>query len=292
MRKGRALLLAGLLLIAIAAPSIFAISQELILQKKVDMRYEIKNIYHPFDLTSDPFDSMQYLHDGVMHPFPEMKREVYVNNAQIFSYDEFMNEINISTENQLARILSFYDTEIAITDTFTGTFAPDATELSETKIIIDGTNYAELIPLEIRANYLDNNRYHGYIGMVKMTDKLTEEEELVIIQRLFDDSFISQEQDFRWKKISIAKNGAIQTDIFTRERMAVEAYLTDFINKATVAPYALGYKSNVLHYYPSLIYPFFYPFAMLGLGLIFVLMGLFRRRIKIKQWGWDITSSK
>ncbi len=268
MRKEIVFITISLLLILLSARPLYLMGQEVHFQKLVSNQYKIENIYHPIDMTTDSFHKLHYLHDGTMKPFPEMKREIFVNGREISDYSEY--EVNFLEENHLSRIISFYNTEIALVDTFTGT----KDQKSKVQILIQGQNYAEPVPLQIRPFYLDNNRYHGFLGMLKMTNHSTKEEDLIIVQRLFEDSFSTPEKDFKWKVISINKDGLIKTDIFSRDNIDDPAYRKDLINKATVSPYALGYKSNILHYYPSLFYPLLYPFGTVGLGFIFLVIGI------------------
>lgn len=158
------------------------------------------------------------------------------------------------------------------TFTLTGTEKHDFREKAQVHIIIQGVNYAEPIHLEIRPNYLDNNRFHGFLGMLKMTNRSTKEEYLVIIQRLFED--FTSEKDFKWKVISINKEGLVKTDIFTRDTLHSPAYRKDLVTKETVSPYTLGYKSNSLSFYPSLFYPILYPFGTMGIGMISLMIGI------------------
>lgn len=277
MRRGMVCVVFGLVLIVFSSHPLYLMGQEVLIQHKVSQDYEIANVYHPMDRSSDSFNTLQYLQDGTMRPFPEMKREVYVNGERIADYDEFLNTVNVSGKNKLSRVISFYSTDIAIEDTFTGTLDSEARENAEVRILIQGTNYAEPVPLEIRPTHLDNNRYHGYLGMLKMTRRNTNEEQFIIIQRLFEHPFSTSEKDFKWKVVSIQKDGSIKTDLFTRDQIDDPAFRRDFINKATVSPYALGYRSNVLQTYPSLFFPLIYPFGMLGCGLLFLGIGLVLR---------------
>lgn len=62
-----------------------------------------------------------------------------------------------------------------------------------------------------------------------MTNRSTKEEYLVIIQRLFED--FTSEKDFKWKVISINKEGLVKTDIFTRDTLHSPAYRKDLVTK-------------------------------------------------------------
>ncbi|RWZ58573.1 hypothetical protein EQV77_06295 [Halobacillus fulvus] len=277
MKKRTIFLIIGLMLVLLSAPALFVMGREVFYERSVQSKYKIETIYHPTDRTTDPFYTLQYLQDGRPKPFSEMKRVVYVNGEEVSSYNEFMDEVDVSEDIVLSRVISFYDTEITIADTFEGTYEEEAREFSDVRISIQGKNYADPARLEIRPTYLDNNRYHGYFGMVKMTERSTGEEQLIIIQRLFEDFRSLPEQDWEWKTISISEDGEVKTDQFKRDEIADPAYRRDLISHTTASPYALGYKSNVFHYYPSIFFPFLYPFVTAVLGIIFVVIGSFRR---------------
>lgn len=133
----------------------------------------------------------------------------------------------------------------------------------------------------METRYSLNLSREANLALLKMSNNSTKDEDLIIIQRLFEDSLSTSERDFKWKIISINKEGSVKTDIFTRDNIDNPAYRRDLISKATVSPYALGYKSNLLHSYPSLFYPFLYPFGTMGLGIIFLVIGIvFRKKEK------------
>lgn len=112
LRKGIIALSISLLLILVSAPPLYLMAQEVFYQETVNNQYKIESIYHPVDMTTEPFNQLQYLQSGTMKPFPEMKRKIYVNGKEISEYSEFMNEVKPSAENQLSCIISFYDTDI------------------------------------------------------------------------------------------------------------------------------------------------------------------------------------
>src|SRR5699024_1557352 len=104
--------------------------------------YQIEHIYHPTDKTTDPFDRLLYLQNGTMTAFSEMGRKVVVNGNEITDYYGFANMIHDKKRNEFSFKMSFYDTDIVITDMFTETGDPEAREKSNVQIRVDGTDYA------------------------------------------------------------------------------------------------------------------------------------------------------
>src|SRR5699024_7862487 len=101
------------------------------------------------------------------------------NGNEITDYYGFANMVHDKKRNEFSFKMSFYDTDIVITDMFTETGDPEAREKSNVQILVNGTDYANPTPIEIRPTFLDNNRYHGYLGMLKMTSHATKQEEFI-----------------------------------------------------------------------------------------------------------------
>ncbi|MET3682877.1 hypothetical protein ABID56_000967 [Alkalibacillus flavidus] len=274
MKKAIIVLVIGAVLSAVSIQPLYLMGQEVWLQQQVNAKYTIETVYHPVDQTTDAFHDMLYLQDGQMTPFANMSRAVVINGERVNSYDGFMNHVNDGEANQLSRTVSFYETDVTIRDTFHDVSRADVREKAQVDVMINGHNYAGSSELEIRPTYLDNNRYHGYIGMLKMTERATDEESLVIIQRLFGHPRTVAEEEYSWKAITVNANGDVETEIFTRDELDNPAYHGDMINQATVLPMSLGYRSNVLHMYPTLFYPFLYPFGTMLVGSVMVVIGM------------------
>lgn len=237
------------------------------LEQQVRKQYVIKAIQHPTDMTSDSFQYFMYSNDDSRTYISEMTRRIYLNESEIFTYSQYMKEIDFSKENQVKTQLSYYDTKIELTDTFTGREHQPAT----VQILVNNKNFAEPVSLIIRPTHLDNNRYHGYLGLVTLKNKKIDNEQLVIVQRLFNQTM--NEEDFKWKTIAINKDGTIETAVFDRGMLHNPAYRANIIGQATASPFALGYHSNILKGYPTILFPLLYPISTIGMGIIFLIIG-------------------
>ncbi|MBP1934042.1 hypothetical protein [Ammoniphilus resinae] len=149
--------------------------------------------------------------------------------------------------------------------------------LSKLKVVINGKDYSVENPIEIRPNYFDNNRYHGFFGVLRV--KSEGNEELVLVQRVSGPEF-KREQDLAWRTLRIQKDGQVTLDQFTYDERGDLPQRVNFVNQASTSPIALGYRSNILQGWPSLLFPLLYPFGTATFGLLFTLIGLLMRKKK------------
>lgn len=274
MKKHLIFLAIGVLLIALSSPPLFKMGKEYAYQADVEKNFDIKEVYHAQDFVDNEFNQMFYSEDGQMIPHKNISRKVLINGVEVDNEPDYSFHLKQEEENELERIIQFYDTEIVLRDTFTATQDAEAREMGEVELLINGENYAVSTPIEIRTSSLDNNRYHGFVGLVSKYNRFTQEDELVVVKRLFTDDLLTNEEEYSWETLTINERGEVVKDMFTRTELNDPAYRTEVINKAGASPIRLGYESDILHYYPTFIFPLLYPFFSGLIGAVFIILGL------------------
>jgi hypothetical protein len=131
------------------------------------------------------------------------------------------------------------------------------------RILVDGRDYSSPASAKIRLSRRDANRYWGFVYLMKLTDRETHTESLVVAQSLGAQGY---------RTISVAADGRVLEDRFGyagRCSPPIRAALIRY-----VVPHPSGYCSDVLQGWPSLLYPVLYPWTSGALGLGCLAAGL------------------
>ncbi|RLQ89986.1 hypothetical protein [Falsibacillus albus] len=138
------------------------------------------------------------------------------------------------------------------------------------------TNY----PIQVRTEGL--NRYSGGVAFLTLEDKKNRKTQFVILlketrefQKKLPNGDITgsaPEDKLKYKVFRLDENGDISHESFyLPERDGLQ---TELLNAGRVAPYPLGYYTDVWVSYPIFFIPFLFPFFTLILGIIFILVSL------------------
>jgi len=198
-----------------------------------------------------------------------------------------------SAINKRYRFHGVYDSQsamignhrISLSDTTPETSDQSARARGEVQIDIDGKNYAAAHNVEIRPAFHDANRYWGFLVLVKVEEKKTGQSFLTLAQNVGVDSQVCRlpsggyNFDYqRFRLISIDPQGVIHDETFFRKDRSdpvLRARLASF-----VAPSPMGYYSDILCGWPSLLFPIIFPWlsGLVGaLCIAFALSRLLRR---------------
>lgn len=149
----------------------------------------------------------------------------------------------------------------------------------DVQIDIDGKNYATAHNVEIRPAFHDSNRYWGFLVLVKVEDNETGEEFLMLAQNVGVDSQVPRLKSggynfdyLRFRLISINQQGVIHDETFYRKdrgKPALRARLAGF-----VAPSPMGYYSDILCGWPSLLFPIIFPWLSGFVGGLCIMVAL------------------
>lgn len=138
------------------------------------------------------------------------------------------------------------------------------------------------IPDEIwLSNRNKGSRYYSWIDIVTVTDGLTGKKQINIVQRLTDDNHPMEKRE--WKLITISQNGVVSEDVIKYFKRSENKLGVKLINFSGTSLMSLGYYSDNTQGYPSLFFPFLYPFFTGIAGFIMLIMSLilfYKRRSK------------
>lgn len=121
------------------------------------------------------------------------------------------------------------------------------------------------------------SRYFSWFDIVTVHDRYNEETDFKIVQRLTDDDTEMGARE--WKIISIASDGSVQEELMSyadRNKNALGVKLINFTNTGLMS---MGHYTDVLKGYPSLFFPFLYPFltSIVGIGLLVISIKMYRK---------------
>ncbi|MEK3936860.1 hypothetical protein MKY41_16245 [Sporosarcina sp. FSL W7-1349] len=120
------------------------------------------------------------------------------------------------------------------------------------------------------SNRQRGSRYFSWLDVVKVHDRLTGVDQVKIIQRLTDDNEMEQR---KWKILTIQEDKTTEETLTyeERHRNPLGVKLVNFSNTGLMA---MGFHSDILQGFPSLFFPFLYPFFTALLGVILLILAL------------------
>jgi len=140
------------------------------------------------------------------------------------------------------------------------------------RILIDDREYSVANGVEIRPHFQDENRYHGFLFIIRFTDYSTGKSNLAVMQNLGVDPDGSKLttggfdlQYLRFRAITLDSDGRVGEETFfykDRGRPSIRAALARY-----VSPSPMGFHSDLMMVWPTLIYPFLYPWASALVGV-------------------------
>ena len=135
------------------------------------------------------------------------------------------------------------------------------------RILVDGRDYSSPASARIRLAWRDANRYWGFVYLMRLIDRETGAESLVVAQNLGTEGY---------RTVSVSADGRVLEDRFGyagRCNPPIRAVLI-----RSVVPHPSGYCSDVLQVWPSILYPVLYPWVSGALGLACLAAGVAWRK--------------
>lgn len=186
-------------------------------------------------------------------------------------YNRIIQQSNLSPI-KYARDYAWEGNTIRVEDEFQpGNYDEYSRDNSNINIKINQKDWTITSSVEVRPNFLDDNRYHGYFGILAVKEKGIEK--IIILQRVSGIHVINKEH-LAWRILTIEKNGQVQEERFTYNERGELPQRVNFINVTHTSTEPLGYQSEILQAWPSFFFPLIYPFGTAALGAIFVLIGM------------------
>src|SRR5699024_1091501 len=121
------------------------------------------------------------------------------------------------------------------------------------------------------------SRYFSWLDILSVKDYATGKTHIKIVQRLTDDD---EMDDREWKIITINDYGDVKEEKVSYETRSEHPLNVKLINFSDTSLMSLGYYSDIMQGYPSLIFPVLYPFVTGLFGLIGTLIAFVKMRGK------------
>lgn len=264
----------GAILLLLSATPLYLMGQEMVVGSHVNRDFTFDHIYVNFM----KLGKVEILGRGAPIPVDRISVENYISdgneNKAIHTMAEYvsMNQQEDVTRLTYARVYKWAGQTIEIADQFqSGVFNESSREQANLKMTINHKDWSVEGPVLVRPNFLDDNRYHGYFGVLTVEEKGIEK--FVVIQRISGTAF-TPDKNLSWRILSVDSGGQVEEDRFTFDELGEVPQRVNMINLTTTAPSPVGYQSDILLGWPSLIFPLAYPFGTALVGLILVVIGL------------------
>jgi hypothetical protein len=135
------------------------------------------------------------------------------------------------------------------------------------RILVDGRDYSTREIARIRPAYSDPNRYLGSVTLARLLDKRASRPYLVVAQSL---------RGNKYRVLWIDADGKVTEDVFGRDEICARPVRAMIVRHVTPSP--IGFCSDILQVWPSLVFPILYPFVSGFAGLVLVVFGAIRAR--------------
>ncbi|MFB9326180.1 hypothetical protein ACFFSY_09675 [Paenibacillus aurantiacus] len=259
----------AVLLLLFSAPPIIMMGMEIALSDKVRDHFEIDRIY----VNSSQPGEVEILGNGAPIPLADvMLRNSLVRDgasAAVRTMDDYAQAIDRPSDKTAAYVREYRwkEQSIRVMDQFQpGSVTGDSRAQSPLRMTINGVDWSMDSLAEVRPAYLDENRYHGYFGMLLVREDSGER--LVIVQRVDGVGFDFKPETLAWRMLYVAPNGDVTEERVSYGEWKDRPELADFVNQSSASPISVGYRSGILQVWPSLLFPLLYPIGSAGAGLL------------------------
>ncbi|MEH7515639.1 hypothetical protein V7146_23230 [Gottfriedia acidiceleris] len=243
MPKLKFLTITSCLLFLLSIVPIFNMFREVSIGNEMTKRYELDSLF--------PSDENGQLINPTIH---------YGKNTIAFKEEKMGKTVKLS-DNEIV------DHEIKKKELVKMHIIVNQKEISKPNIINADTYFQQNV---------DAVRYKNWIGVVTVKDHKTKTEQIKIVQRLSDDDATNRQK--KWKIITVSKDGKINEEIFEYKHRGHSPLGVEVVSFSGTALSGMGYHSNIMQGFPSIMFPFIYPFGTLLYSIIVLCVILFMRR--------------
>jgi len=218
-----------------------------------------------------------------IYPIGLMVREVIVGRQ---AYAQYRLERVPTTEpgfSDDALGAEFGGHVVSLTDDLGRSQAHDARAVGVVHVAIDGRDYSSPNATEIRPYFPDGNRYHGWVKLIRLIDTKANVAALAVAQRIAPPATsetlgaIPRRSELRYRVLLVGEKGDVTEDVFeygSRGRPVTRAMLASY-----VSPFSVGFYSDVLQVWPTVLFPVLYPGLTGTLGVLLIVVGLAKRSL-------------
>ncbi|MBW7476075.1 hypothetical protein K0T92_15115 [Paenibacillus oenotherae] len=235
-----AVLVLGLLLIAISVSPLFLVVREFVIDSKINSRYEFKGINNR-NISEQGSQSLN-------HP---IKWEG--NVVEILTEDTGKAVSNLVINNQVKHKVFI-------------------------KVVINGMEIYPTSEAWLAPNSIIEGRVLSWLNIVEIKDNVSNETYLAIIQRLSGDwlkgeNITTHVESQKWRVISIHRNKELKEETFSYTERGDHLLGVKLIQLSSQSSSLIGYKSDLPYRNPSIYFPVVYPLSSCLIGLILLIVG-------------------
>ena len=242
MKKRLVFFLIGIILFLTSLPISTKMVMELIHNQKMDATYEITN---------------------VNQGYPSIESTFHFNN-HIISIKETIKNVDSYTDPWRNKV-----------------------GIADLSLNIDGEEMDTLIDHPIRVDEVGLNRYYGEIAYLILEDKQTSKTQFIAILKKTKElqkempngdvvGWVPPEK-LKYTLHAIDEDGSLNNQSFSlSNRNAIQ---TELLNAGAMAPHSIGYYTDAWGFYPTIFFPFIFPFITLVMGFILILVFFSIRKV-------------
>lgn len=151
-------------------------------------------------------------------------------------------------------------------------------------ILVDGRECSSRAAVEARPHYRDQNRYHGCVEIIRLTDTETGTERVAVAQRIARPPAAGRaawdfpEKLLRYRVLLIGADGPVSEEVYSTQDRTQPPYRT--MLAGFVTPFDIGFHSVVLQVWPSVFYPILCLWATGAAGRCMLAIGPMARLLR------------
>lgn len=152
--------------------------------------------------------------------------------------------------------------------------------IADLSILIDGKKVDTLKDYPVRVEEKGLNRYYGEIAYLTLEDRKKDEKQFIVLlkktrelpKEMPNGDIVdwAPDEKLNYTQYILDEEGNLTNQSFSfTDRDALQ---TEILNAGVVVPYRIGYYTDAWEGYPSLVFPFLFPFSTLAIGLILIIL--------------------
>ncbi len=145
-------------------------------------------------------------------------------------------------------------------------------DIVSVQIMLNGEAIGEPVEMWL-SNRQRGSRYFSWLDVLKVSDQVEHVKTAAVVQRLTDDD--TRMDDRRWRILHIAEDGSWREEEVSYRERSSNHLAVRLIRVSGTRLMAMGYYSDTLHYYPSLLFPLLYPWGSTAVGVLMLVIGGF-----------------
>ncbi|MDQ0232600.1 hypothetical protein [Metabacillus malikii] len=160
--------------------------------------------------------------------------------------------------------------------------------IADLSIKLDGQEIDTMNDYPIRLEEEGLNRYYGEIAYLTLEDKKNDKTQFVILLKKTRELLKEMPngdivggvpvEKLKFTLYTLDEKGTLKNKSFSfSERDALQ---TELLNAGFVVPYSIGYYTDAWEGYPSLLFPFIFPFGTFVVGVILIIFYIPIKKVK------------